>query len=54
MVTADDSGWDATIKLDGARMFLFITSFGAFLCDPFSNEVSKVGQGKRRAARDAC
>ena len=44
-VEANNSHWDTTIKLDGVRKFLFITSFGSFLCDPFSNRASKVGKG---------
>jgi len=44
-VTADNSAWDTTIKLDGVRKFLFITSFGSFLCDLFSHRFSKVGKG---------
>ena len=44
-VNADDSEWDTTIKLDGVRKFLFISSLGSFLCDPFSNRFTKVGKG---------
>ena len=44
-VIPDDSYWDTTIKVDGVRKFLFITFFGSFLCDPFSNRLAKVGQG---------
>ena len=44
-VIADNSAWDTTIKLDGVRKFLFITSFGSFLCDLFSHRVANVGRG---------